>query len=422
VPAFAVVTRGKEALIVVRGTQSMADWTININLVPEKVTYHKGKDGSTAIEGVAHAGMYKGAKAIIELCGVGAIVDTLVKEGYSIKVVGHSLGAGISCMIAVLLKQKYAEQKARGERSDIPFIPSIGFGHPPCLGVNIADATKEDKLCTAIVNEYDVVCRLSEFNFVPLAEEVFLYRDEATKQVSADLEEFKKYTKSLGAVGRINAKQEENTTDEKSADNISEEEQLPSPPVQQRTTTSEMEAKMRSKLERLCVPGEIIIFGTMADGKIKAALCNHDAKTLKRITLLDTIVDDHDMSEYSNSMREVVYDRQVAANKMPHKESPVHMDAMSESEPGTFKPCSVCQLDVCWPYILKSVASRASATCHCQACGNVCCVVCAPAGDTIPAEAMDVDTLSDRRTPLPSYGKFSPQRVCYPCYFKSHEL
>ena len=51
--------------------------------------------------GQAHAGMTKGAEAIINLCGVGQMVDDLLNKGYSIKVVGHSLGAGISCMIAI---------------------------------------------------------------------------------------------------------------------------------------------------------------------------------------------------------------------------------------------------------------------------------------------------------------------------------
>ena len=43
VPAFAVVARDTEAMIVVRGTQSMADWTININMVPETSHTTKGR-------------------------------------------------------------------------------------------------------------------------------------------------------------------------------------------------------------------------------------------------------------------------------------------------------------------------------------------------------------------------------------------
>lgn len=421
VPAFAVVTRGKEALIVVRGTQSMADWTININMVPEKVRYYAGKNGENLVEGFAHAGMYKGAKAIIELCGVGEIVDTLVEQGYDIKVVGHSLGAGISCCIAVQLKTKYAELKAEGKRQDVPFIPSIGFGHPPCLGANIAEATKADKLCTAIVNEHDVVCRLSEFNFTPLAEEVFLYREEATKQMTEDLAAIKKYAMSLGATERLNAlKDEEATGEDSQAEDELREAEETSSPMRKRADSIEREKAMRAKIERLCIPGDIVLFGTQTDGKVKAGYCPHDAKTLKRIVLVDEMVDDHDMAEYSNSMREVLYDRRTSENKLQKKQAPEHMDA--RDGPG-WRKCSVCEMDVTWPFVTKSSACRAAASVHCQACGKLCCVVCAPAGDKIPAEASDSGILlSDRKTPLPSFGKHTPQRVCYPCYFNSHEL
>lgn len=418
VPAFAVVTRGKDAMIVVRGTQSMADWTININMTPVKISYYAGKDGETHIEGMAHAGMYKGAKAIIELCGVGEIVDTLVSQGYNIKVVGHSLGAGISCMLAVQLKTKYAEQKAEGKRVDVPFIPSIGFGHPPCLGTNIAEAAKSDKLCTAVVNEHDVVCRLSEFNFTPLAEEVFLFKEEASKQLKEDLDAVKKYVKSLGATERLNAG-DDAEEDSKSGEELRDAEAT-GPPTLKRINTADREAAMRSKLERLCIPGDIVLFGTQTDGKVKAGLCPHDAKTLKRIVMVDEMVDDHDMAEYSNSMREVMNDRRASMNKIQKREAPEHMDAREGSG---WRRCNVCEMDVTWPFITKSNACRAAATVHCQACGKLCCVVCAPAGDKIPDEASETPlVLADRKTPLPTFGKHTPQRVCYPCYFNSHEF
>ena len=418
VPAFAVVTRGKEALIVVRGTQSMADWTININMVPENIRYYAGKGGESLVEGVGHAGMYKGAKAIIEYCGVGEIVDTLVNQGYDIKVVGHSLGAGISCMIAVQLKTKYAELKAEGKRADVPFIPSIGFGHPPCLGANIAEAAKADKLCSAIVNQHDVVCRLSAFNFTPLAEEVFLYREEAAKQLNEDLDAVKKYVKSLGATERLNAVQDDTAEDSK-ADESRDAEPTASP-VLKRADSVEREKAMRAKCERLCIPGDIVLFGTQADGKVKAGDCPHDAKTLKRIIMVDEMVDDHDMAEYSNSMREVLYDRRSSMNQLQKREAPEHMDARDGAG---WRKCSVCDMDVTWPFITKSSACRAAASVHCQACGKLCCVVCAPAGDKIPDEASDTGiVLSDRKTPLPTFGKHTPQRVCYPCYFNSHEF
>ena len=421
VPAFAVVTREKEALIVVRGTQSMADWTININMLPHEVTYYSGAGGDSSFVGVCHAGMTKGADAIINMCGVGKIVDDLVDKGFTIKVVGHSLGAGISCMIAILLKAKYAKQKLAGERKDIPYIPSIGFGHPPCVDTRISEATKEDKLCTAIVNEYDVVCRLSEFNFAPLAEEVFLFRDEANKVVYEDIAAFKAYTRSLGAASRINVKAvgKDAKEDEKEGEDEAVEEAPPKLSLK-RQSTKEREQHLSKTIKRLAIPGDIILFGTSENGKVKAALCPHDARTLKTISLVDSIVDDHDMAEYSKAMQMVSFERKTDKGSFQSKTVPDHEDAKDED--GKWRPCSICELDVTWPYITKSSACRASATTNCQRCGKICCVVCAPAGDQIPAEAGGTETLPDRRISLASYGLHLPQRVCYSCYFHSHEI
>ena len=69
-----------------------------------------------------------------------------------------------------------------------------------------------------------------------------------------------------------------------------------------------------------------------------------------------------------------------------------------------------------------SFKAQPEATMNCQRCGKICCVVCAPAGDQIPAEAMATEALSDRRIPLVTYGLHTPQRVCYPCYFHNHEV
>lgn len=49
-------------------------------------------------------------------------------------------------------------------------------------------------------------------------------------------------------------------------------------------------------------------------------------------------------------------------------------------------PCSVCGLDVTWPYVLHSDASRAVVAHNCRKCGEVVCSLCSPAGDTLPGD------------------------------------
>ena len=271
-----------------------------------------------------------------------------------------------------------------------------------------------------------MVCRLSEFNFAPLAEEVFLFRDKTNNVIYDDLAAFKAYTRSLGAASRINAKAAEEESEKKEAkvnvvedDNGSVEEEIPTPKLG-RQTSVERENKLALKVTRLAIPGDIVLFGTQPNGKVKAALCPHDAKTLKNITLVDSIIDDHDMAEYSKAMQMVTFDRLTRSGAFHHKTVPDRQDAKDEQ--GNWRKCNICGLEVTWPYITKSNACRASATTNCQRCGKICCVVCAPAGDQIPAEAMATETLSDRRIPLATYGLHTPQRVCYACYFHNHEV
>lgn len=49
-------------------------------------------------------------------------------------------------------------------------------------------------------------------------------------------------------------------------------------------------------------------------------------------------------------------------------------------------PCSVCGLDVTWPYVLHSDASRAVVAHNCRKCGEVVCSLCSPAGDSLPGD------------------------------------
>lgn len=51
-----------------------------------------------------------------------------------------------------------------------------------------------------------------------------------------------------------------------------------------------------------------------------------------------------------------------------------------------WKPCYLCGLDVTWPYMLHSDASRATVTHNCSSCGEVVCTACSPAGDSVPSD------------------------------------
>lgn len=106
-PAFVVVMRhtiekGREALLVIRGTYSAADAIVDINCLPYKINYYKtviekdniGNDiiKYESMSCFVHSGMYRGAQAIIEYFKVGEMIEKLVDNQFNIKIIGHSLG------------------------------------------------------------------------------------------------------------------------------------------------------------------------------------------------------------------------------------------------------------------------------------------------------------------------------------------
>ena len=91
-----------------------------------------------------------------------------------------------------------------------------------------------------------------------------------------------------------------------------------------------------------------------------------------------------------------------------------------DGETISWLPCSVCGLDVTWPYPLHSDSSRAFATHNCSACGKIVCSLCSPAADQLPGDGISQTvTLPDFRIALPWLGLLSPQRVCLHCYYDS---
>lgn len=91
-----------------------------------------------------------------------------------------------------------------------------------------------------------------------------------------------------------------------------------------------------------------------------------------------------------------------------------------ESELVCWTACTVCGLDVTWPYMLHSQAARAMVTHHCSVCGQVVCTYCSPSGDVVPGDGLNQTiTLKDMRISMPWIGVFAPQRVCLHCYFDS---
>jgi hypothetical protein len=97
-----------------------------------------------------------------------------------------------------------------------------------------------------------------------------------------------------------------------------------------------------------------------------------------------------------------------------------HGEEGDDDDNTSWLPCSVCSLEVTWPYMMHSDASRSIATHNCSSCGKIVCTVCSPAGDEIPGDGISQRyKVPDFRIALPWLGLYAPQRVCLHCYYDS---
>jgi hypothetical protein len=106
------------------------------------------------VQGFAHTGMMLGALHILDVYGMRSCLHSLVDNRYDVKVlpprdlaiclipqqiVGHSLGAGTSALLAAELRNGlYARAATQGSSArplsdEIPRVCAIGYGCPPVV-------------------------------------------------------------------------------------------------------------------------------------------------------------------------------------------------------------------------------------------------------------------------------------------------
>ena len=185
----------KQILIGVKGTSSFEDMLTD--LCGQAVSYPlrepltmKNNIGSG---GIADSSATKSTVTIDEVrCHEGIILAArrltddlvpLVKEffipqGYKIRIVGHSLGAGVAALCGLLLisqfpKELLSKAKYDGRGDSAINVPSytqkqrlevLAFASPPILDYETALACKQ--FCTTVVNNSDIIPRASVSNLV----------------------------------------------------------------------------------------------------------------------------------------------------------------------------------------------------------------------------------------------------------------
>lgn len=204
----------KEVILSIRGSRDPMDWSINLNEAPVPYEYLKGETGETSVQGYVHVGMYEGAIGLLDDYGIRERLLYLHRDkGYPIKVVGHSMGSSVACIVASELKKslhkKYEFDYQTGisngiknvskARVSLPNdISAIMYAPPPFVCEAVGQAMLEDKLCVGVVNGFDIIPRFSRSNVLSLIKEAKLNTPDADRWYQQDLTSLQSYVSTLG--------------------------------------------------------------------------------------------------------------------------------------------------------------------------------------------------------------------------------
>eukprot|EP01038_Epipyxis_sp_PR26KG_P012442 gene12442-16687_t len=221
-PQTGIETR--EALLLIRGSKSAMDWTINFSDEQVPFQYHldvysdnNNNNNNNNIDGRMHRGMYESAIGILDGYAVRSRLVELALRGYSIRVIGHSLGAGVACIIAAEMRNYLRNQNniskiisSVGTNSRINFsmlvnnFTAITYASPPCVSGNLSHAFMKDELLVNVVVGCDIVPRLNRANFKLLAQEIITITPQADEWYNKDYSCLKKYLSKFGKAADIN--------------------------------------------------------------------------------------------------------------------------------------------------------------------------------------------------------------------------
>jgi len=129
----------------------------------------------------ACGGMARGAYWLITQ--VGQSLLALYKEGYDIRIVGHSLGGAVGAMATYLLKDY------------ITNIKCLAFASPSCVDSTIADELRDR--VTSVVLHDDVICRLTPQSIRALMKELIVFREQVFHHLQQDWRDSIKRAMSL---------------------------------------------------------------------------------------------------------------------------------------------------------------------------------------------------------------------------------
>ncbi|KAI3676456.1 hypothetical protein L1987_86065 [Smallanthus sonchifolius] len=150
--------RNKLVIFGIRGTHTVSDLITDIvSSSHEEVNF----EGYSTHFGTAEAARWFLTHEI------GTIKKYLKKhEGFSLRLVGHSLGGAIASVLAIMIRKKTSEEL--GFSPEI--VTAVGYGTPPCVSRELAECCSD--YVTTVCMQDDIIPRLSVATLMRLRNEI----------------------------------------------------------------------------------------------------------------------------------------------------------------------------------------------------------------------------------------------------------
>jgi hypothetical protein len=366
---FFLSCREKEAVLILPGTTGIRDITVDINAFELEVGNHK-----------IHKGIHKAARQLVSL--LEPSLTLLQKRSYSIRVLGHSLGAGIGAVLTYILSTEFG----------IKDIHCYGFGSPPCVSLACGDAMNE--IVTNVVLRDDLVCRASTTNVVRLVNR--LNSDEVSvrtrKYIENDLKNLRNnwaaffFIKTRPVHAKIYFEREE----EKVSSVRSWLGLLRDRVGKLRNKPEEMRRGKWDAANGLWIPGKIVHITTSNRvGQLQASVV--DRTDLANIELHTHMLSDHRGDMYFKALVQLNY----FGDKVPK--------VTTVSNPLSDEKCACCAGEFLWNSLLKGEPHVWLGKHVCKRCGMFVCDAC-----------------SANSRGSPESGFLWPVRFCDRCFLASN--
>mmetsp|Transcript_23753 Transcript_23753/g.26471 ORF Transcript_23753/g.26471 Transcript_23753/m.26471 type:complete len:830 (-) Transcript_23753:86-2575(-) len=281
----------KSVVVTIRGTITLESVLTDMNVAPEELLRLGEECGFDGKDFYCHTGMLASTEWIYrDIQKIGKLTKILAEyEGYKLRIIGHSLGAGVAAILSVLLRPKY------------PNIRCLAFSPPGCvMSENLADDVAS--FTTAYVVNDDIVARTSIEGFEELRDSILemIYRIKIPKHMVTKVSKYYDNTTVDGLSKAINhiLHDKDDTKDSKFKHKIEEFQKH----------QKELKEKNRENYIKLCPPGDIIqLFQTAATGHSEYLSTNvkemgqYTARWANRIDFEKIHISSHLLSDHNST-------------------------------------------------------------------------------------------------------------------------